>query len=205
MQCVVGWLRMLKPEKRPDKLGNRAPSEPSAPQFPPDRNSVVLVVGSLVLIFVAIAILLASDSRPDKNAERELDAAAPKAESTQQHLVGLKPEPVRLDDALTRTTPHGVSPPLTQTVPGSPYQTPRARNPGPRRLDAEWDAKEQDIQPSAPESKEEPPKTLTTYLVRYRNYFREVRRHSTAVLRHRKNTRHGLRSFFAAIGHALDF
>ena len=126
-QCVVSWLQKLKPEKRPDKPGNRAPSEPDAPQFPPDRNSLVLVIGSLVLIFVMIAILLASDISPDKNAKRELDSAAPNAENTQQHPIGVKPGPVRLDDAPASTTPHWVFPPPTQTavirgLPGSPYR-----------------------------------------------------------------------------------
>jgi len=210
-QCVVSWLQKLKPEKRPDKPGNRAPSESDAPQFPPDRNSLVLVIGSLVLIFVMIAILLASDISPDKNAKRELDSAAPNAENTQQHPIGVKPGPVRLDDAPASTTPHWVFPPPTQTavirgLPGSPYRTPLTRNPGPRRFDAEWDdAKEQGIHPSAPESRKERLKTFATYLVRYRNYVRELQRHRKAALRHRKNTRQGFDSFFAAIGHALGF
>jgi hypothetical protein len=206
--------------KRSDKEGNRESREPGAPQLPPDRTSVVLVIGSLALICVTIAILIIADIRPDKDTIREPDTAELNAKNMQQHLGGVQSQPLRLDGAPMGITPNRVSSPPTQTavikgLPGSPYRTPPTGNPAPRPSDTEWDAKERGVDRqlsavaqrlgSAPESKKERLKALMTYSERYRDYLRNVRRHSKTALSHKRNRHQGSGSFFAAIGHAFGF
>ena len=206
--------------KRSDKEGNRESREPGAPQLPPDRISAVLVIGSLALIFVTIAMLTIADIRPDNDTLREPDTAELNAKNMQQHLGGVQSQPLRLDGAPMGITPNRVSSPRTQTavikgLPGSHYRTPLTRTPALRRFDTEWDARERGKERqlsavaqrlgSAPESKKERLKVLTTYLKHYRDFLRNVRRHSKTALSHKRNRPQGSGSLIAAIGHAFGF
>jgi hypothetical protein len=210
MKSVVSWLQKLESAKRPDKECNRESREPGAPQLPPDRISAVLVTASLVLICVTIAILIIADIAFSSATS---GSRVVSLSGRQQHLVGVQSEPLRLDDAPMRVTSLPTQAAVIKGLPVSPNRTPRARNPALRRFDAECGARERGIERqlsavaqrlgSAPESKKERLKALTTYLEHYRTYLRDVRRHSKTALSHKGNRHQGSCSFFAAIGHAF--
>ena len=197
--------------------GNRESREPAAPQLPPDRLYVALVIGSLVSIFVTMAILIIWDIRSNEDTTGEPDVTELNAENMQQPLVGLQSEPFRPDDAPMRITPRwGSSLPQSAVIrglPGMPDWAPLTRGPALVRFDTEWDARERGIEAqlsaaaqssrSAPESKKKRLKGLTMYLELGRDYLRNVRRHSKTALSQKRNTHQGSCSFFAAIGHAL--
>ena len=174
MRPIVRWLQKRKSGKRPD---------PGVPQFPPDRIGRALVIGSLALIFIAIAIIAISDARLSKGIVGRPYATVTNAEA--------KPADPRLTATSTSGHPSSLPPHVVvlKGLPGRLYQTHSLasqthsleRKPRPRPSGGEMGGRWRPFPPRllavARDGTGMWPKTFVMYLVAHQGYLRKIQRH----------------------------
>jgi hypothetical protein len=95
----------LSSANRSSTGGDRESRGLAAPQLPKDSISRILVSGTLVFIFVTIAILIQDDIRQDHELKRELYGTEAELDQMQRPFVSLQSYPTVVDHAFPTLSP----------------------------------------------------------------------------------------------------